>query len=210
VTRPAKFINLHLSKAMSGSVTWEKGRGSKTQEAFKICYPLAGGCSMFSAGAMRIEEKSRSNSITIDRRGVDHRTWRFEYRMKRYRRCVEWEWQDAANWGRCKKMKRFFVPYEWTWGSDSKPFRGRQPKMRRANRIRLPNGVTIRTQSHTNKVYARGVSFFGVSLDSQANYSEITMLSWTGRPGCRDRFLYGRNHLPKSARQIFAKSRRCN
>lgn len=209
VVRHAKFMNLHLSKGMTGAVTWEKGRGSKTQEAFRMCYPLSGGCSVFSAGAMQMEERSRSNSITIDRTGRDHRTWRFEYKMKRYRQCVEWEWQDAANWGRCKKMKRYFVPHEWTWGSDSKPYRGEQPRMRRGNRIRLPNGVTIRTQSHENKVFGRGMSLFGLSIDSQSNYSEITMLSWTGIPGCRDRFLYGRRHLPKAAREIFATSRGC-
>jgi hypothetical protein len=209
VTRHAKFVNLHLSKAMSGSVLWAKGRGSKVEEAFKVCYPLTGGCEAFHAGAMKVEEKSRSTQVTLNRKGSYHRTWKFQYRMKRYRRCLEWEWVNARNFGKCKKMKRAYAPYEWTWGTNDKKVLKGSPKMHRRYRVRLPAGVTIRTQSHENKVFGRGMGFFGVALSTQANYSEITQLSWTGRSGCRARFLYGRKSLPKRAKEIFAKSRGC-
>lgn len=209
VTRYVKFMNLHLSKAMSGTVLWAEGRGSRFQVAYKFCYPLTGGCGTFRAGAMRMEEKSRTTVAHIKRKGIHHRTWRFEYRMKRYRRCVEWEWQDPATFGRCKKVKRYWIPYEWTWGADSKRVRKTQPKMHEAFQAKLPIGYTVATKEQTNRRYKKGVSFFGVSLDSQADYSEITKLSWTGHRGCRHRFIYGARSLPLKAPEIFARSRGC-
>ena len=86
VIRYVKYLDLHLSRSMSGTVKYSEGRGSQFQVAFRVCYPLSGGCGTFSAGAMRMEERSRTNTATIDRRGPHHRTWSFEYRAKRYRR----------------------------------------------------------------------------------------------------------------------------
>ncbi|MDQ3963087.1 MAG: hypothetical protein M3277_04125 [Actinomycetota bacterium] len=210
VTKYVKFMNLHLSKAMSGSVLWQEGRGSKYQVAYRFCWPLSGGCSTFSAGAMRMEEKSRSTGAEINRTGVDHQTWRFEYTGQRRRRCVEYETRDPAHFGRCKKVKRYWIPYNWTWGTDKNPIRRRQPRMRDAYSVELAPGVTIRTTEHVNRVFGKGVSLFGVSLDSQANYSEISALSWTARKGCKRHFIYGADRLPRYAPEIFARSRGCD
>lgn len=209
VTRFVKFMNLHVSRAMSGRVLWEEGRGSRYQIAYRFCWPLAGGCGIFRAGAMTLEDRRRSTGIEIDRTGPDHQMWRFEYTGQRRRRCVAYEWRDPADFGKCKKMKRYWVPYEWTWGHDPNAIQRRQPKRPRAYDVPLANGATIYTQEHKNKVFGGGVSLFGLSLDAQANYSEITALSWTGLPGCRDRFIYGANSHPRVAPEIFARSRGC-
>lgn len=211
VVRYVKYIDLHLSRRLSGTVTYAQGRGSQFQVAFRICQPLSGGgCGAFSAGAMRMEEESRAETASVDRDGRHHRTWSFEYEAKRYRRCIESEWQDGANFGRCKKMKRYWVPHRWTLGAHTRRLRrGNHPPMRKRNRASIPAGYTIQTEEHKNKVYGAGVSLFGLSLDSRANYSKITSLSWTGLNGCRNRWIYGRRHPPKEARVIFAKSRRC-
>ena len=209
VIRWVKYMGFHLSEAMSGTLTYAKGRGSKFQEAYQFCYPLSGGCGTFRGGMMRIEENSRSTRVDM-KPNLKHTRWMFEYKAERRRRCVETEWQDGANFGRCKRTKRYFVPLAWTWGTDRTRIRhGVSPKMREDNRIVLATGATLITEKHRNKVFGKGVTIMGLSLDSQANYSEITQLSWAAEPGCRKHYLYGKRMKPRRAPVVYARSMEC-
>jgi hypothetical protein len=157
-----------------------------------------------------MEQKSRSTSLTYSRTGPWHRRFKMEYKYKRYRRCVDVgnEWH---NFGECVKWKRYWVPLEWTWGSnDSQGVMGPYPVRKPENSATLPAGVTITTEKHDNLTIGGGVTLFGLSLDSEADYSNITELSWTGKTGCANRWLYGANSLPKHAPEIFASSSGCS
>ena len=185
VYRYVKVADFHVADGMTGVFYYRKGRETRTETLASVNH------GPWTVGGWRKELRDRGSSVRIVKRGDYHRTLlaRYEYRL--YRACYEFH-----------GCIRTWRPRIWT-GTIARSKASLGQLLDREHWIELGIGHTWTTDNASNKTYNVGLSLMGVGLSSQAGYSDITQLSWTGR-ACARRWLGGHHAWPTESPVIYA------
>lgn len=190
MTRWVKVADMHVAEGIEGRFFYRRGKETRTQMAVS----LGGGA--WEVGGWATEAYDRGSSRMIRKLGPYHRRLYAQYEYRVYRRCF-----------RYVGCERRWRPRIWTGALTRGAFTLAQV-YDPYHMIGLGLGHTFETENAGNRVYRAGVVIKGLGLDSQAGYSTITKLVWTG-VGCAERWLSGDGRWPSEAPVVYSWSRAC-
>lgn len=190
--RWVKIANHHNARGMRSTFGFLRGRDTTVHAAVKV------GGKNWEAGGFVKELSSRTARRTKTITGEFHRIRYARYQFNRYQQCI------------CGPDQQTFIrrwkPHHWTGGlRKSRTAVDLDPRLA-GNWIKLGVNDTFSVTNQRNINYGAGVSLVGLALNAQTGYSSITDLSWKGiQAGC-DKYLYGKNTDPATAREVQARS----